>query len=108
MGAAADRLAQMPDPNRKRINIKQTPKHGNPFVDCEPMEVDWQLGEHIEWDFGGKPFKINFNGNSPFASDQFDETKPDSGQVVKKFKGVYKYSVEVNGKILDPTIIVEP
>jgi plastocyanin len=107
--SAADRLAQMPDPNRKRINIKVTPKHGNIFVDSEPMEVDWQRGEHIEWDFGGKPFKITFkDGISPFTESEFDHTRPYSGQVVVKKEGVYKYTVEANGKILDPTVIVEP
>jgi hypothetical protein len=107
MSSAADKLAQMPDPNRKRINIKVT-HNGNLFVDSEPMEVDWQLGEHIEWDFGGKPFKIKFKGDSPFAATEFDEKNPNSGPVIKKFKGAYRYSVEANGKILDPTVIVEP
>lgn len=106
--SALDNVAAMPARNQRRINIKVTPKHGNPFVDCEPMELDWQLGEEIRWDCGGKPFKITFEGGSPFAESQFDEKHPDSGPVTQQFRRQYKYSIEVNGKVTDPTVIIEP
>lgn len=85
----------------------------NPKVAAEHecVVVDRTKDEEVEW-VSALPFRIDFGGDSPFYESQFDSTYRRSGLVrrgvlTSKFRE-YKYTIEVNGKTLDPKIMVFP
>jgi hypothetical protein len=67
--------------------------------------------EEILWTSAEK-FRIDFKGDSPFYEDQFDSTNANSGlvrrSVVSSSARTYKYTIDINGKILDPGVIIDP
>lgn len=103
-------------PTQHQIMIKY--RAGRPpDVDKPQIELDRDLGggnAEIVWtcDTPGKAFNINFkNGRTPFQSATFSNIKNHSGVITGSATGThgpYKYSVEIEGQVLDPTIIVRP
>jgi hypothetical protein len=73
------------------------------------VEIDRSKDEEVLWVFNG-PFRIDFKDVSPFYEDQFNETFRQSGLVrrgvLPSRVRVYEYSIEINGKTLDPQIKV--
>jgi plastocyanin len=97
-----------------RIQVK-VDAAGQPEAD--PDTVDVCIGDTIHWIFPGaaKKFKVQFVGDTPV---EWHEKTSDSsasiegtvqpGKVVNNAPTPYKYNVEVDGKVLDPKIIVKP
>jgi len=104
----------VPDPGRKPILVS-VGASGQPEV--EPDEVHACVGEELRWVFKGsvaREFSVLFKS---VAESPFDWDRQTGSTVVGTVKGTavkdeksteYKYDVEVDGKLLDPTIIVDP
>jgi hypothetical protein len=88
-------------------------KNGKPHVDegQETIVVNRQNNEEVLWVSTVK-FRIDFKGDSPFYEDQFDDQNTYSGlarrSIIASKDRRYKYSIDINGKILDPGIIIDP
>ncbi|PYX87397.1 MAG: hypothetical protein DMG68_11835 [Acidobacteria bacterium] len=95
--------------NPKRVNIRHNPG-GKPAVDQETIEIWSTKGEEIEWacDHPGQEFYICFEGKSPFQQQHYHSKNNRSGPIQSGASGSYKYSVEVDGHVLDPTVIIKP
>lgn len=96
----------------KRIEITLDEKK-NPQVVAEfrTVTIDRAKDEEVIW-VSEFPFRIDFKNVSPFYEDQFNETHRRSGLVRRavlpsKFRS-YEYTIEVNGRTLDPKIFVWP
>ena len=102
--AACDR-----EPDKRPIQVK-VDASGRPEVCPDP--IDTSVGETLRWIFAGseaKKFSIEFltDEGSPF---EWDEIKGATvtGTVVEQARGKeFKYDVVVEGKRLDPIIIVD-
>ncbi len=84
-----------------------------PVVDNDSILIDrTQGGEGIEikWvcNSTDKDFYICFAGDSPFEQRHFHRGNSCSGRVKPGATGRYKYTVEIDGQILDPQVIVRP
>jgi hypothetical protein len=105
MSAAPSSPLAFPDP--KQITISYT--NGQISVDNDAMEIDKRKGENIVWVADGDfDFTICFERDSPFASRHFHKHSPASGTPRATSTGRYKYCIEVDGKVLDPDVIVRP
>ncbi len=94
----------------KRIEITLD-EHKKPHVAADQRIVTIDKTEEVIW-VSELPFRIDFKGVSPFYEDQFDHTYRRSGMVRRgvlpsQFHA-YEYTIEVNGKTLDPQIKVFP
>jgi len=96
----------------KRIEItldkKGTPRIGSDF---RTVTIDRTRDEEVLW-VSDVPFRIDFNGESPFYETQFNEKNRRSGLVRRgvissRFRA-YKYSIRIRGKVLDPKIFIFP
>jgi hypothetical protein len=97
-------------PNQKRVLV-QHHEGGKPSVDHEEITLDRTQGDEMHWicDHPGKKFRVTFDKESPFARSTFDETDYQSGPIRPDARrGAYKYSVEINGHVHDPKVIVQP
>ena len=95
--------------NQKRVLV-QHHEGGIPTVDQDSITV-WRGQDEIHWicDHPGKKFTIRFKKDSPFASGTFDETNYNSGPTLAGVRsGDFYYSVEIDGQINDPKVIVQP
>lgn len=90
-------------PKKVKINFA----NGEPSVDNENVVLWSTEGDQLEW-VSDHDFVICFPRNSPFKSNHFGSHNPRSGSIKPGASGKYKYNVEVNGQILDPTVIVKP
>lgn len=90
-------------PKRVRINFA----NGMPSVDNEAIELWSTEGEQVEW-VSDHNFVICFPRESPFESRHFHTGSRVSGKIRPGATGRYKYNVEVNGQVLDPTVIIKP
>ena len=81
-----------------------------PTVDKDTIILRSDLGDQMNWicDHPGKKFRVTFEGKTPFASFTFDDQNYQSGPIQPGATGEYKYSVEIDGHINDPRIIVQP
>lgn len=93
----------------KRVNILHRPG-GKPAVDQDEIEIWSTKGEEVEWscDHAGQEFYICFGGKSPFKQRHFHSRNNQSGPVRPGASGSYKYSIEIDGQVLDPTVIIKP
>jgi hypothetical protein len=96
----------------KRIEITLDDKK-NPQIAAElrTVTIDRTKDEEVIW-VSEVPFRIDFKNVSPFYEDQFNQTHRRSGLVRRavlpsKFR-TYEYTIEVNGKTLDPKIMIFP
>ena len=110
---AASVSACEPSPGRPPIRVS-VGANGDPVV--TPDSVNACAGETIRWVFqgGAKEFAVSFTGaeGSPF---DWNEQRGASvtgtvkaGAAKDQQPTTYKYGVEVDGKVLDPKIIVDP
>jgi len=88
-------------------------KKGTPQVTAgfQAVTIDRTKDEEVIW-VSDLPFRIDFNGESPFYESQFDHKNRRSGLVRRgvissRVRG-YKYTIEIGGKTLDPKIFVFP
>lgn len=81
---------------------------GNPTAN--PMDVDlWStVGDTMKWVSSGIAFQIAFDSGSPFSQSTFSGPSVASGGIRTGVSGSFKYSVHVNGKILDPKVGIHP
>ena len=96
----------------KRIEITLK-KDGTPQVAAGQgtVEIDSTKDEEVIW-VSEFPFRIDFKKGTPFYEDQFNQKHRRSGLVrravlASRFR-YYEYTIEVNGKTLDPKIMVFP
>jgi len=95
----------------KRVTVKIRHNPGNaPSVDLDSVEIWGPQGDEVEWtcDAADKEFHVRFEGNSPFEQNHYHSKNNRSGKVKPNASGRYKYTVDIDGKILDPTVIVHP
>jgi hypothetical protein len=113
LALATSASACEPNPQRPPIRVS-VGTDGKPVV--TPDTVNACVDETIHWVFqgGAKEFAVSFTGadGSPF---DWNERKGASvtgtvrpGAVKGQKPTPYKYNVEVDGKVLDPQIIVDP
>ena len=83
---------------------------GYPRVEPDFIEIDRRLDERVVWQAEkGLNFTVCFGDETPFESVHFHPCLPSSGKVRDGASGgEYKYSVEVNGKVIDPKVGVKP
>ncbi len=83
---------------------------GYPRVEPDFIEIDRRLDERVVWQAEkGVNFTVCFGDETPFESVHFHPCLPSSGSVREGASGgEYKYSVEVNGKVIDPKVGVKP
>jgi len=104
MSAATNPLT-FPDPFEVTISYKG----GQISVNPEAIEINKDKGEHIVWLADGDfDFTICFEYDSPFSARHFHKHNSASGRARATSTGRYKYCIEVDGKILDPDVIVRP
>jgi hypothetical protein len=89
--------------NKKHAKIKKQ-------TGAEPDVLIIESDEEVVWDApdGGGEFNVHFE-DSPFAKNDFDNGDNTSGLPIKHPPGkpkCYKYSVKVDGQIIDPIVIV--
>ncbi len=86
---------------------------GNPKIADENkiLQLSRPHNEEVRW-VSDLPFRIDFESGSPFYEDQFDHKYMQSGlvrrDVLPSEHRIYKYTIDVNGKKLDPGIRVYP
>jgi hypothetical protein len=77
----------------------------------QTVTIDRTKDEEVIW-VSEVPFRIDFKGDSPFYEDQFNQGYRRSGlvrrAVLSSQHRSYEYTIEVNGKTLDPKIFVWP
>ena len=105
-------MSAVPQPsfNQKQVLVKHH-EGGVPSVDQDDIVLDRRLGEEVQWncDHPEKAFRVVFTDGSPFASSTFDEKNNSSGPIQINAKSrAYKYSVEIDGKVYDPRVIIQP
>jgi len=98
------------DPQRERIVRVSVGEDGYPRVEPDQVTVNRLEDERVVWQADkGVNFTICFCEETPFESFHFHPCLPTSGSVRKAALGrEYKYSVEVNGKLIDPKVVVYP
>jgi hypothetical protein len=96
----------------KRIEITLD-KHGKPQIAeaLNEVTIDRTKDEEVIW-VSELPFRIDFKKGSPFYEDQFNERNHRSGLVRRgllssRFRA-YEYTIDIEGKTLDPQIKVFP
>jgi hypothetical protein len=96
----------------KRIEIT-IDKQGKPQIaaDLRVVTIDSTKDEEVIW-VSETPFRIDFKSGSPFYEDQFSHIHRRSGLVRRgvipsRFR-TYEYTIEIDGKTLDPQIKVFP
>lgn len=96
----------------KRIVIT-VDKQGKPQIAAEhhSVVIDQTKDEEVLW-VSELPFRIDFKNVSPFYEDQFNQKNHRSGLVRRgvlssEFR-TYEYTIDINGKTLDPQIKVWP
>jgi hypothetical protein len=85
-------------------------QNGMPTVDQDPIEIWSTNSESIQWiaSPSNLQFTVCFPTESPFSDRHFHDHRPDSGPISPGATGRYKYTIEVNGRLLDPGVIVRP
>jgi hypothetical protein len=94
-------------PQRITIDVGSS---GIPTVYPDTIVVDRDKGDYeVEWVCpSGKQYYVCFVYESPFEQRHFHSGNGRSGRAKDTATGRYKYTVEVDGQILDPTIIIKP
>jgi len=88
-------------------------KEGIPQVPegLDRVFLDSKKDEEVIW-VSKFPFRIDFKNGTPFYEDQFNQNHRRSGLVRRGVLAsrvrYYEYTIEVNGKTLDPKILVFP
>lgn len=105
---------QVTGPATKVVTI--TP--GNPpSVSDESVTIHRSQNEQVRWECAdcSSGFQVNFADGSPFEDPSFDTSKTkDKGRAASGRARAnadlkqYKYSVTVDGKTLDPVLILQP
>ncbi len=101
---------EIPGCEQKKIIRVSVGEDGYPRVEPDYIVINRNLGETVVWQAGeGVSFTVCFGVETPFENIHFHPCLPASGAVRKGALGrEYKYSVEVNGKLIDPMVKVEP
>ena len=93
-------------PGPHTITISYT--NGKIAVNPASITVDKRKKEHLQWVSDGDfEFYICFE-DTPFNSYHYHRQNNASGEARDAASGKFKYSVEVDGKTLDPDVIVRP
>jgi hypothetical protein len=101
---AGSQPSATPAPHTITISYKNGQITANP----PSITVDKRNNEHLVWIADSNfTFDVRFE-KSPFGSNHYHSKSNASGQARSDANGRYKYSVEVDGKTLDPDVIVRP
>jgi hypothetical protein len=104
-------MPAQPTMSQERVKVIEITldEHKKPKVAAENecVVIDRTKDEEVIW-VSEFPFRIDFKNGSPFYEDQFNHTNRRSGLarrgVLSSQFHEYKYTIEVNGKTLDPQI----
>ena len=91
--------------------VKVQVSHCHISVDPPVVHINRLRGETVRWEVeGGDRVAIFFSaGRSPFRNHVFHCGEFESGTVLPSADfGAHKYSIESNGLLLDPIIMIEP
>jgi hypothetical protein len=111
-GGAMSSQPTMSEERVKTIEITLK-KDGTPQVASgqDKVFLDSKKDEEVIW-IAKFPFRIDFKNGTPFYEDQFNQNHRRSGLVRRGVLAsrvrYYEYTIEVNGKTLDPKIMVFP
>ncbi len=111
MSAQPIEMPELPECEEKEKIVRvSVNKDGYPRVEPDYVEIDRRRGETVVWHADeGVNFTICFGDETPFESFHFHPCLRSSGKVrMGASGGEYKYSVEVNGKVIDPKVGVQP
>ncbi len=94
----------------KRIEITlDENKHPHVAPEYRTVTINPAKGEEVMW-VSEVPFRIDFKTGTPFYEDQFNQTFSRSGlvrrDVLPSQYRPYEYTINVNGKTLDPQIMI--
>jgi hypothetical protein len=109
-GGAMSAHPAMSEERVKRIEITLD-ENKYPQVAAEYLTVTIHQGkgEEVMW-VSEVPFRIDFKSGTPFYEDQFNQTHSWSGlvrrDVLPSPYRPYEYTINVNGKTLDPQIMI--
>jgi hypothetical protein len=108
-------MSATPQPSGSLVPVPVNITHtgATPSVDSDTIVIDRrQGGENLEvvWlcNAPGKTFHICFPKGSPFIQAHFSSGDNHSGRIKPDVSGPYKYTVEIDGQVLDPTVIIKP
>jgi hypothetical protein len=91
------------------VHIRHVPG-APPALDHDPVVIDRRKGgDNVEivW-LCSKSFSICFPSGSPFQQRYYGSGDNYTGAIVQDASGTYNYTVEINGQMLDPQIIIRP
>jgi len=79
-------------------------------VDPPVVDLSKENRDTINWvtEPKGQPFLVCFDGRSPFRRNHFDQANSNSGGIEDPSETVYKYTVEFQGQVLDPGVVIRP
>lgn len=103
-------MSANPQPSLVTVAVNIGSGVGGPTVDKDPITIDRNNGGNyveIVW-VCKQTFSVNFPNRSPFSQSTFNNANNCSGTITSTASGTYKYSVTVNGHVLDPQVIVRP
>jgi hypothetical protein len=93
----------------KKVHIRVF--HGVLCVPQPVVRLSKGKKDTIEWKCtpANQPFLVCFGERSPFKYTHFHNGRPKSGPIGRGIPpgSVYKYSVEFQGKVLDPGVIID-
>ncbi len=103
---------EMPECRKEKERVVRVcmSEDGYPRVEPDSITINRHEGETVVWKAEpGVNFTICFGDETPFESFHFHPCSPSSGKTREGANGgEYKYSVEVNGKVIDPKVYVVP
>ena len=83
---------------------------GTPVVSEDPIRLKKPKNEEVTWECTS-PFTVFFDRETPFYEAMYDQDFPCSGLARRNVKEdkdkIYKYTVTVAGKSLDPGVIID-
>ena len=103
-------INQDPDCGLEKIVKVSLGKNGYPQIEPDEIAINRDRDEKVVWQAEeGVNFTVCFERETPFESFHFHPCLPSSGSVRKGAQSKeYKYCVEVNGKVIDPKVVVWP
>jgi len=90
----------------RNVHLSHLP-HENPHV--EPKDVEIGVDDSVKWNYSGD-FVVVFEEETPFDSWYFYPGNDMSGKPRPdvEHNHPYKYTVHIDGKRLDPNVIIRP
>lgn len=109
----AKRLEMPQHQSEDRVEVHISIRDGKIHVTPDPFHVHKHLDQEVKWicSEGDGEFLVEFGTDNPFYEIQFSKDAPVSGlprrSVLADKHRVYKYTVRVGDKVLDPGGVIK-